>query len=339
LITASADQTLRIWELQTGKSLFEFQLGAPCRSVDLAVGDHLLAFTTDSFTQSPPSIHIVNHEADISEQTDKKILTIVAPKGRTTRVYWADENRSLISSHDGGFLRRWDVEVRVAVGLLALILARQVSHTPPRLACMQTGKMLMETQVHEDSIQDLQIAPDGIQGITASLDKTAKLIDMQTFTVLKTYKTGRLVNSAALSPICDHVSALPPPAPRTTPRQCPVCLLACTALAGLRPRSKHTSRGQGGQALVWVLAPDRHHMPACCCTGRERRSSCPEVSVKGGVRALDVMRGQATWERVPAAASNMRLLLHWQHLHHWQLQPVSRAWHQAARRRVPSSRE
>ena len=111
LITASADQTMRIWELQTGKSLFEFQLGSPCRAVDLAIGDHLLAFTTDQFTQSPPSIHIVNHEADISEQTDKKLLTIVCPKGRATRVFWADQNRSLISSHDGGFLRRWDVEV------------------------------------------------------------------------------------------------------------------------------------------------------------------------------------------------------------------------------------
>ncbi len=59
--------------------------------------------------------------------------------------------------------------------------------------------------MHEDAIQDLQISPDGSHGVTASLDKTAKLVDIETFEVLKTYKTGRLVQSAAMSPIFDHV--------------------------------------------------------------------------------------------------------------------------------------
>ncbi len=63
--------------------------------------------------------------------------------------------------------------------------------------------------MHEDAIQDLQIAADGASGITASLDKTAKLIDLDTFETLKTYRTGRFVQSAAMSPIFDHVSNLP----------------------------------------------------------------------------------------------------------------------------------
>ena len=66
--------------------------------------------------------------------------------------------------------------------------------------------MLLEEKVHEDAIQDLQLAPDGSYAISASLDKTAKLVDIETFQVLKTYRTGRLVQSAAISPIFDHVS-------------------------------------------------------------------------------------------------------------------------------------
>ena len=62
--------------------------------------------------------------------------------------------------------------------------------------------------MHEEAIQDFQVAPDGTYGITASQDKTAKLIDLESFEVLKTYQTGRMVNSAAISPIFDHVSAL-----------------------------------------------------------------------------------------------------------------------------------
>ena len=45
--------------------------------------------------------------------------------------------------------------------------------------------------------------------ITASLDKTAKLIDADTLEVLKTYETERPLNSADISPILDHVRLLP----------------------------------------------------------------------------------------------------------------------------------
>lgn len=51
----------------------------------------------------------------------------------------------------------------------------------------------------------MQFSADGSYVITASLDKTAKLVDVTTLEVLKTYKTGRFVQSAAVSPILDHV--------------------------------------------------------------------------------------------------------------------------------------
>lgn len=38
-------------------------------------------------------------------------MTWEVPKGRITRVFWTDCNRKLITSHDYGILRRWDVEV------------------------------------------------------------------------------------------------------------------------------------------------------------------------------------------------------------------------------------
>lgn len=36
----------------------------------------------------------------------------------------------------------------------------------------------MSLQVHEDAIQDMQFSADGSYVITASLDKTAKLVDV-----------------------------------------------------------------------------------------------------------------------------------------------------------------
>lgn len=48
----------------------------------------------------------------------------------------------------------------------------------------------------------------GTMFVTASRDKTAKLFDVEDLSVHKVYVTERPVNSASLSPIYDHVSAL-----------------------------------------------------------------------------------------------------------------------------------
>uniref|UniRef100_A0A7S3VQ27 Eukaryotic translation initiation factor 3 subunit I n=1 Tax=Dunaliella tertiolecta TaxID=3047 RepID=A0A7S3VQ27_DUNTE len=178
LITASADQTVRIWDMTNGKEQFQFKMGEPCRACNLSLGEQMLAFTTDAFMGSSPMVHLAKLEDDLSQQTTKTVLGIQAPKGRITRVFWSDMNRTLVTSHDGGFMRKWDSE---------------------------TGKMLLEKQVHEGDIQDMQMSPDGAYFITASLDKTAKLVDAVELEALKTYKTGRFVQSAAISPLFDHV--------------------------------------------------------------------------------------------------------------------------------------
>ena len=51
----------------------------------------------------------------------------------------------------------------------------------------------------------MQWNKDGTMFITASKDHTAKLFDGENLMLLKTYKTERQVNSAALSPIAEHV--------------------------------------------------------------------------------------------------------------------------------------
>ncbi|KAG2442342.1 hypothetical protein HXX76_002428 [Chlamydomonas incerta] len=178
LITGSADQTVRIWDLPTGKELFQIRHREPCRAVKLSAGERFLAATSDAFIESPPAIHIYKFAENMEDQLATAAIEWTVPKGRVTRVFWTDCNRKLITSHDGGILRRWDVE---------------------------TGALLQEQQVHEDAIQDMQMAHDETHVVTASLDKTARLIDVDTFEVLKTYKTGRFVQSAAISPLFDHV--------------------------------------------------------------------------------------------------------------------------------------
>lgn len=111
LLTASADQTVRIWQLRTGKELFQFKHGEPCRSIHLSIGERMFVVSTDAFMEKAPMIHIVRLEEDMADQCSDPVLNFSAPKGRITRVFWSDMNRVLISSHDGGWMRKWDSEV------------------------------------------------------------------------------------------------------------------------------------------------------------------------------------------------------------------------------------
>lgn len=58
LITGSADQSAKIWDVRTGVPLFTFNFDSPARSVDFSVGDKLAVMTTDPFMGLPSAIHI-----------------------------------------------------------------------------------------------------------------------------------------------------------------------------------------------------------------------------------------------------------------------------------------
>merc|ERR550534_3031613 len=58
---------------------------------------------------------------------------------------------------------------------------------------------------HQKAVSDMQMSKDGTMLISSSKDTSAILWDADTLEELKTYKTERPVNSAAISPIRDHV--------------------------------------------------------------------------------------------------------------------------------------
>ena len=178
LLTGSGDSSGRIWDMTNGQELFRFQFNEPCRAVKFNIGETQAALSTDPFMNNVSAIRIVNIAEDLEDQSDEVIRSITGPRGRITRVHWTDLNRHLLSASEDGYVRRWDVE---------------------------TGKMLAEAHLHEKTIQDMQISVDGTHFITASTDRSAKLVDTASLEVMKTYESQVPVNSAAISPLFDHV--------------------------------------------------------------------------------------------------------------------------------------
>lgn len=177
LITSSFDSTVRLWDVKSGEELFCWDINVPCRACSFSIGDRFAAFSTDMFMETLPSMRIISLEEDMSNQTSE-VLMLINPSSQINRMKWVDFNKSIITAHDDGFVRCWDIE---------------------------TGDMTKEYSIHEGSIRDMKFSSDGTHFITASIDKTAKLIDSKSFQVLKIYKAGRPVNTADISPTYDHI--------------------------------------------------------------------------------------------------------------------------------------
>ena len=73
LLTGSADQSAKLWSVQSGHPLFTFSFDSPARSVDFSVGDKLAIVTTDPFMDVPSAIHV---KRIASDPADRKSLTL-----------------------------------------------------------------------------------------------------------------------------------------------------------------------------------------------------------------------------------------------------------------------
>ncbi|GER27620.1 eukaryotic translation initiation factor 3subunit I [Striga asiatica] len=181
LLTGSADQTAKLWDVTTGTPLYTFNFESPARSVEFSVGDKLAVITTDPFMVYTSAIHVKRISRDPEDQTAESVLTIKGPQGRINRAVWGPLNSTIISAGEDATIRIWDSE---------------------------TGKLLKESdkeEGHKKTITSLTKSADGSHFLSGSLDKSAKLWDTRTLKLIKTYATERPVNAVAMSPLLDHV--------------------------------------------------------------------------------------------------------------------------------------
>jgi translation initiation factor 3 subunit I len=151
LITGSADQTAKLWDVSTGRELFSFRFDAPARSVEFAIGDALAVITTDNFMDHVPTVQVKHIAEDLDDQTDESALVITGIKGRINRAVWGPLNRTIITAGEDATIRIWDSE---------------------------TGKLLKESDKesgHQKTISSLSKSSDWSHFITGSLDKSAKV--------------------------------------------------------------------------------------------------------------------------------------------------------------------
>jgi len=180
LLTASADRTARLWDVQGGKELFAFQHGASVRSCGFAEGSRMILTVQEDNFNCTPAIFIYNVADDMEEQTDEPVREMYGDTGKINCAHWGGcaANTYIFSGSDDGTVRKWNVE---------------------------RGEEEMKVQAHMKPVRSIQFSKDKSMFITASLDHTAKLFDAKNMKCLKTYKSDRPLNSASMSSLMNHV--------------------------------------------------------------------------------------------------------------------------------------
>ncbi|KAG1666670.1 Eukaryotic translation initiation factor 3 subunit I [Nymphon striatum] len=168
--SGSADNTCRIWDCETGSQLARIDTKTAVRTCNFSYGGQLLMYSVDTTMGHQCEICIVDVRT-VDDAVDRR-------ESKVTSALWGSLDKSFVTGHEKGEITKWD---------------------------LRTVDQSNFTKEHKKSINDMQFNNDQTMFITASKDHTAKLFDLDTLEVMKVYKTERNVNSAAISPLRDHV--------------------------------------------------------------------------------------------------------------------------------------
>lgn len=181
--TGSADLTIRLWKAETGECIYKWDTASPVRRVAFSPDDSKLLAVTDKVMGSKGAISVYDINYDSNQQSSEPSLVIETREDATkvTIAGWAADGKFIIAGHEDGYVSKYDGK---------------------------TGEFLQTVQAHgihnEEkvcSITDIQFAPeDKLYFITASKDKIATLVDVDTFEVMKVYRADAPMNTAAITP-------------------------------------------------------------------------------------------------------------------------------------------
>lgn len=175
VLTASADNSCRLWDCETGKTLANLETRTAVRTCGFSYSGKYLMYTTDKTMGHPCEIHIF--DINNLRSGDPMVVIPVGPS-KVTAAVWGPYEEYIVGGLENGELCHFDVK---------------------------RGEKVLTTKDHTKQLNDIQLSADMSMVITASKDTTAKLFDCGTLNHMKTYKTERPVNSAAISPIREHV--------------------------------------------------------------------------------------------------------------------------------------
>lgn len=182
--TGSADLSIRLWNVQTGENVFKWEAASPVRRVAFSPDNQKLLAVNDKVMGSKGAISVydISYDNVTDQKTEPSLVIETRPDAtKVTVAGWSAGGKFIIAGHEDGFVSKYDAA---------------------------TGEFIQTVQAHgihnEEkvvAVTDIQFAPeDKLYFITASKDKNATLVDVETFEILKVYRADAPMNTAAITP-------------------------------------------------------------------------------------------------------------------------------------------
>ncbi|OJJ60770.1 hypothetical protein ASPSYDRAFT_42553 [Aspergillus sydowii CBS 593.65] len=182
LATGSADNTVRLWNVKTGENVKTWEFPTAVKRVEFSPdGSKLLAVTEKRMGFLGTIVVLdVNYDGDFTNQAEEPSLKITCNESKATVAGWSYLGKYIIAGHEDGSVSQYDGK---------------------------TGEQLESVQAHEfdQQINDIQFSPDRSHFLTASKDKSAKLMSSRNLAIMKTYVSDTPLNSASITAKKDYV--------------------------------------------------------------------------------------------------------------------------------------
>ncbi|SAL99000.1 hypothetical protein [Absidia glauca] len=176
VVTGSADNTAKLWDVQTGRLLKSWEFKTAVKRVEFSEDDTMVLCVTEERMGFAGTITVLPVKLDVNaHQADEPLVQLVNQQGNAKAVVagWSYLSKYIVSGHEDGTLCQWD---------------------------WKANEKLNSIKAHDELISDLQFSPDRTYLITSSKDKTAKIFDVDTLEEKKSFATDTPLNSASLTP-------------------------------------------------------------------------------------------------------------------------------------------
>jgi translation initiation factor 3 subunit I len=113
IASGAADNTVRLWDIRTGKCLKVWNFDTAVKRVEFSEDGSRLLAVTEKRMGFLGTIVVLAIKLDVeAEQSDERVLTISCDESKATVAGWSYMSKYIIAGHEDGSVSQYDGKVK-----------------------------------------------------------------------------------------------------------------------------------------------------------------------------------------------------------------------------------